>query len=259
MELNRAWEMRVEFGKFRSKSWDIGNFPLVTLPLKPDAMPVDPRARPEPPALRDTGGCRRGDGTGVIRSRREASERRNASGRQEAGGNSGRQHGGGSSGRRDVAGCRDPGGSSGRREAAGCRHASGGSGRRGSEGTGGRAGNFWIGVRAGGLGSARCTGNFGGSNSGRRELGPLYRCQSVTEILLYRKHTDTESVFVFSSQDFLVFCRSPQISPAGEVSPSSPRGRGGLFMTPPRLGQKGRKVIGRTQVVGIMLAYCTQR
>ena len=58
------------------------------LPLKPDAMPVDPRARPEPPALRDTGGRRRGDGTGGSRSRREASERRDASGRQEAGGNS---------------------------------------------------------------------------------------------------------------------------------------------------------------------------
>ena len=31
MELNQPWEMRVEFGKFRSKSWDIANFPLVTL------------------------------------------------------------------------------------------------------------------------------------------------------------------------------------------------------------------------------------
>ena len=38
----------------------------------------------------------------------------------------------------------------------------------------------------------------------------------------------------------------PQISPAGKVSPSSHRGRGGLFMTPPRLGQTGRKVRKKT-------------
>ena len=36
--------------------------------------PVDPRAPPEPPALRDTGGRRCGDGTGGSRSRRDASE-----------------------------------------------------------------------------------------------------------------------------------------------------------------------------------------
>ena len=51
------------------------------LPLKPDARPVDPRAPPEPPALRDTGGRRCGDGTGGSRSRRDASEHRDASGR----------------------------------------------------------------------------------------------------------------------------------------------------------------------------------
>ena len=59
------------------------------LPLKPDARPADPRARPEPPAQQDTGGRRCGDGTGGGRSRRDASERWDASGRQKAGRNTG--------------------------------------------------------------------------------------------------------------------------------------------------------------------------
>ena len=35
---------------------ELGHIPIkLGLPLKPDTRPVDPRARPEPPLLRDTG------------------------------------------------------------------------------------------------------------------------------------------------------------------------------------------------------------
>ena len=50
---------------------ELGHIPIkLRLPLKPDARSVDPRAPPEPPALRDTGGRGGGGGTGGSRSRR---------------------------------------------------------------------------------------------------------------------------------------------------------------------------------------------